>query len=156
MSLGEISPRIGLIPVNHGGTGDTSFTSNYLLTGNGTSAISTLAYGTAYQLLGTNSGVTAFTNLTLSGTINEITVSTAGTAITLSTPQAIATTSSPTFAGLTITGAITATNQTITVQNIVMTGVTSDPVSPVAGQFWYRSDTAQWVGWNGTANVILG
>jgi hypothetical protein len=62
----------------------------------------------------------------------------------------------PTFTALTVTGSITATNQTITVQNIVITGVTSDPASPVAGQFWYRSDTAQWVGYNGSNNVILG
>jgi hypothetical protein len=57
---------------------------------------------------------------------------------------------------LTLTNSIIATNQTITVKNIVMTGVTSDPISPVEGQFWYRSDTHQWIGYDGSVNVILG
>lgn len=123
------------LTVANGGTGLSSTPSNgQLLIGNGTN----------------------YTLSTITGTTNEINVSNGSGSITLSTPQAIATSSSPTFAGLTITGSITATNQTITVQNIVITGVTSDPVSPVAGQFWYRSDTAQWVGWNGSNNVILG
>lgn len=179
--------------------------------------------GTSYQIVGTNSAATQDTYLTLSGTTNEIIVTPSGTTITLSTPQAIGTTSSPTFAsetltnttnqlvlgttrtvtlsatqpatssrtytipdqgananivgdqanytiagtwtftpntsftnGLTSTGSITATNQTITVKNIVLTGVTSDPGSPSAGQIWFRSDTSQFVGYNGSTNVIIG
>lgn len=32
----------------------------------------------------------------------------------------------------------------------------SDPSTPVEGQIWYRSDTHQWSGYNGTTNVVLG
>lgn len=32
----------------------------------------------------------------------------------------------------------------------------ADPVSPAEGQIWYRSDLKQWIGYNGTSNVILG
>ena len=60
--------------------------------------------GSAYQLVGTNSAATSDTYLTLAGTSNEIIVTSSGTTITLSTPQAIGVGSSPTFAGLTNTG----------------------------------------------------
>lgn len=32
----------------------------------------------------------------------------------------------------------------------------SDPSTPIEGQIWYRSDTHQWLGYNGTTNVVLG
>lgn len=63
-----------------------------------------LALGAAYQIVGMNSGATANVYLTLAGTTNEIIVGTSGSTITLSTPQAIATGSSPTFVGLTLSG----------------------------------------------------
>src|SRR5665213_3247064 len=66
--------------------------------------------GSAYQLLGTNSAETGNTYLTLVGTPNEISVTPVGTTITLSTPQAIGTTSSPTFASLTLTSPLTVLN----------------------------------------------
>ena len=111
---------------------------------------------TAYQLIGVNSGATADTYLTLSGTTHQISVGTAGTTITLSTPQNIDSTASPTFAGITLTGTITATNQTLAIKNIDITGVASDPGSPTEGQIWYNTTTHQWVGFNGTSNVIIG
>lgn len=117
--------------------------------------VSQILPASAYQLVGTNSGATADVYLTLSGTANQVNVNTAGTTITLSTPQNINTTSSPTFAGLTINGSITATNQTLTIQNIDITTVASDPVSPVEGQLWYNSTTHQLVLYNGTVNVIV-
>jgi flagellar basal body rod protein FlgC len=59
---------------------------------------------------GCNSGVASVNSLTgalsIAGTSNEITVTPAGSTITLATPQAIGTGSSPTFAGLTLTGAL--------------------------------------------------
>src|SRR5665213_1251515 len=67
--------------------------------------------GSAYQLLGTNSAETGNTYLTLVGTPNEISVTPVGTTITLSTPQAIGTTSSPTFASLTLTSPLTVLNR---------------------------------------------
>jgi hypothetical protein len=53
------------------------------------------------QVLGYNG--TSWVNTTIAGTANEINVTASGGSITLSTPQAIATTSSPTFMGLTLT-----------------------------------------------------
>lgn len=105
--------------------------------------VSQIYPGTAYQLVGTNSGATQDVYLTLSGTANQININKTGTTITLSTPQNIDTTASPTFASVQVT-------------NMILTGVTSDPGSPSAGQIWFRSDTKQFVGYNGTTNVIIG
>lgn len=54
------------IGVNRGGTGQATFTSNRLLIGNGSSALSTIALGTANQILGMNNGATANEYKTLS------------------------------------------------------------------------------------------
>jgi len=78
----------GTLPVANGGTGLTSL-------------------GSANQLLGVNAAAGAQEYKTLSGTSNQITVTHGVGTITLSTPQDIATGSSPTFAGMTITGATT-------------------------------------------------
>lgn len=67
-------------------------------------AVTKLANGTANQLLGTNAGATANEFKTLSGTTNQITVTHGVGTVTLATPQNIGTGSSPTFAGLTLTG----------------------------------------------------
>jgi hypothetical protein len=58
--------------------------------------------GTANYLLGVNPTATALEYKQLLGTTNQITVSHSGGKITLSLPQDIATTSSPTFTGLTL------------------------------------------------------
>lgn len=185
--------------------------------------VSQILPGTAYQLIGTNSGATKDVYLTLAGTTNQISVGTVGTTITLSTPQNINSGASPTFAsetltnttnqlvlgttrtvtvsatqpatssrtytipdqgaaanfvldqsnytiagtwtftpnttftgGLTSTGTITATNQNLVIKNISITTVASDPGSPVEGQLWYNSTTHQFIGYNGTSNVIIG
>ncbi len=93
----------GVLPVANGGTGASTLSSNSILLGNGTSAISALTLGTANQLLGMNLGGTAHEYKTLSGTANQISVTfpSAG-AILLSTPQDIHTVATPTFAGLTL------------------------------------------------------
>jgi hypothetical protein len=98
---------------------------------------------TAYQIIGVNSSATQDTYLTLSGTANEISITPSGTTLTLSTPQAIATTSSPTFSATTVT-------------NLYITLVSSDPVSPTEGQIWYNSTSHQLLMYNGTTNVVLG
>jgi hypothetical protein len=73
----------GILPIANGGTNiSTSPSNGQLLIGNGTD----------YSLS------------TLTGTTNQVVVSNASGSITLSLPQNIATTSSPTFAGLTLTG----------------------------------------------------
>lgn len=60
--------------------------------------------GTANQLLSVNAGATDLEYKTLSGTANQITVTFGVGTATLTTPQDIATASSPTFAGLTLSG----------------------------------------------------
>ena len=142
------------LTVSNGGTGDSTLTAYALLTG-GTTSTGALqqvsGVGTSGQVL-VSAGASAlpvWTTLStivvtsITGTTNEVIASASTGAVTLSLPQAIATTSSPTFAAITVT-------------NIIMVGVTSDPVSPAAGQFWFRSDTSQWVGYDGSVNVILG
>lgn len=41
-------------------------------------------------------------------------------------------------------------------KQMVIEILASDPVTPVEGQIWYRSDLKQWIGYNGTMNVIVG
>lgn len=41
-------------------------------------------------------------------------------------------------------------------KQMVVEVLSADPGSPAEGQIWYRSDLKQWVGYNGTTNVILG
>jgi hypothetical protein len=76
---------LGTVPLANGGTGLTSL-------------------GTANQLLGVNSGATGAEYKSLLGTTDQIIATHAAGSITFSTPQNIASTSSPTFAGLTLTG----------------------------------------------------
>lgn len=98
---------------------------------------------TPYQIVGTNSGATVNEYLSIVGTTHQIGVTNSGTSITLSTPQNIDTTSSPTFTAATVT-------------NLFIGGVASDPVSPTEGQVWYNTTTHQWVGYNGTSNIVIG
>jgi hypothetical protein len=90
-------------------------------------AITKIAQGTANQLIGSNAGATANEYKTLSGTANEITVTQGVGTITLSTPQAIAITSSPTFASETLTGTLTVAglatfNNSVYVTNALASG----------------------------------
>ena len=105
------------LPVNRGGTGAASLTANGVLVGNGTSPVSSVAAGGSGLCLVSTAGAPTFTtcpgvsslngqsgSLTLQGTANQVSVSTAAGVITLSTPQDINTSSSPTFAALTLSG----------------------------------------------------
>lgn len=81
----NLSTDVGssVLPVANGGTGSGSFTNGQLLIGNTTG--------------------NTLTKATLTGTANQVIVTNGGGSITLSTPQSIATSSSPTFANVTIT-----------------------------------------------------
>lgn len=105
-SSGGTAPNIslGTVGVGNGGTGAATFTTNALLLGNGTSPVSSLALGTANQILGMNAAATANEYKTINGTANQILVANAAGSITLSTPQNINNTASPTFSGLTLSG----------------------------------------------------
>lgn len=82
----------------------TALTAATLLQADSNGLPVSLALGTAYQIVGMNSGATANIYLTLAGTTSQIIIGTSGSTITLSTPQNIATGSNPTFSGLTLSG----------------------------------------------------
>lgn len=94
--------RAGMVKVN------SNFTELYSIVG-GAESITSLTAGTGISLSNSIGNVTISVNgngnvTGITGTANQI-IATANTGnITLSTPQSIATTSSPTFSGLTITG----------------------------------------------------
>lgn len=91
----------GTLGVANGGTGASTLADRAVLVGNGTAAITSVGPLTDGQLLiGSTGGDPVAASLT--GTANQITVTNATGQITLSTPQDIATTSSPTFAGASI------------------------------------------------------
>ena len=91
----------GTLGVARGGTGASTLTDRAVLVGNGTDAITSVGPLTDGQLIiGSTGGDPVAASLT--GTANQITVTNATGQITLSTPQDIATTSSPTFAGASI------------------------------------------------------
>lgn len=81
----NLSTDVGssILPVANGGTGNGSFVNGQLLIGNTTG--------------------NTLTKATLTGTANQVTVTNGAGSITLSLPQNIATSSSPTFANMTIT-----------------------------------------------------
>ena len=81
----NLSTDVGssILPVANGGTGNGSFVNGQLLIGNTTG--------------------NTLTKATLTGTANQVTVTNGAGSITLSLPQDIATSSSPTFANMTIT-----------------------------------------------------
>jgi hypothetical protein len=100
---------LGTVPVANGGTGLTSL-------------------GSADQLLGINSGATGAEYKSLLGTTNQINVTHAAGSITLNTPQDIAPASSPTFAGLTVTGLsgfVRATSGSLSASALSSTDVTT-------------------------------
>lgn len=124
------------LTVGNGGSGATTHTAHGVLIGNGTSAVATTSAGTSGQVLTSNgasadptfqaisaaptgaSYVTLGTDATLTservltGTASQIIITDggAGSTVTLSTPQNIATTSSPTFNALTLTNPLTIGN----------------------------------------------
>lgn len=109
----------GILGVARGGTGvDSSTAANgRLLIGNGSGfALANLTQGTGITITngaGTitiaNAGVTGLT-----GTANQVSVSASTGSVTLSLPQPIATTSTPTFASLTISNAPSAATDAAT------------------------------------------
>jgi hypothetical protein len=102
--------------VTRGGTGAGSFTSGGILLGSGTGAIQATAQPTNGQLLIGSTGLTPVLG-TLTGTSNQITVTNGAGTITLSTPQDIATTSSPTFDSLILTNDLTVDTDTLIVSS---------------------------------------
>ncbi|MEB0135321.1 tail fiber domain-containing protein [Actimicrobium sp. CCC2.4] len=92
------------------GLSATSITTGTLAVANGGTGLSTTP-ANGQLLIGNGSG---YTLAGLTGTPSQITVTPGSGSITLSLPQDIATASSPTFAGLTLTGALGGTTATFT------------------------------------------
>ncbi len=109
----------GLLSVAQGGTGmnGSAAANGQLLIGNGTGyTLANLTAGTGVSVTNgagsitiNNTGVTS-----LAGTANQVNVSASTGAITLSLPQSIATTSTPTFGGLTLSGGLSGTTGSFT------------------------------------------
>lgn len=94
----------GTLPIGNGGTGVTGTPTNgQLLIGN----------GTGYTIAG------------LTGTANQVIVTNGAGSITLSLPQSIATTSTPTFAGLTLNGTAAQLSLTNATSNMILFGAGS-------------------------------
>lgn len=77
-----------------------------------TKTLASLALGAGQLLIGTSTS-TAPSVATLTGTSNQVTVTTGSGSITLSLPQNIHTAATPTFAGLTLSGALSGTSVTL-------------------------------------------
>ena len=93
----------GTLSVAYGGTGATTLTDHGILLGSGVGAITPLGAATNGQLpIGSTGADPVLAALT--GTANQVTVTNGAGTITLSGPQDLAAASSPTFAGLTLTG----------------------------------------------------
>jgi hypothetical protein len=94
----------GSLAVANGGTGVASLAAGQILVGNGVLPMSGLAGSASGEFLRWNASTNAWSGTALTGTANQITVTSDATTTTLSLPQSIASASSPTFAGLTVNG----------------------------------------------------
>lgn len=101
------------------------------------------------QLLIGNTSDNTFDLATITGTTDQVSVTNGNGSITLSTPQDIATTSSPTFAGVTSTGDILMSG---TGQIDIPVGTTAQRSgSPNSGMLRFNSDTSQFEGYDGSS-----
>src|SRR3990167_9104179 len=94
----------GTLEVGIGGTGAATLTDGGILLGSGTGAITALGVAANGQIP-IGDGTTDPVLATITGTVNQVTVTNGAGTITLSTPQDIATTSTPTFGNLILAGA---------------------------------------------------
>lgn len=140
-----------ILGVANGGTGLSSLTDHGLVIGQGTAAVASLVGGTAGDVVSWNgadwTSVALSSNAvtSLTGTTDQVAVSASTGAVTLSLPQDIASTSSPTFAGLTLTTALTVANG----------GTNNGSLSVAAGTVYY-GDGSKLVGLSpGTSGQFL-
>lgn len=96
---------IGTLDVASGGTGATSITNNGIVIGHGTNALTATTLTNGQLLIGSTDA--APTSASITGTADQVIVTNGAGSITLSTPQSIATNSSPTFGSLTLQGKAT-------------------------------------------------
>jgi hypothetical protein len=99
----------GVIPATNGGTGSsTALSSNRIIVSSGGTYTEATALTNGQLLIGSTGAAPVAANLT--GTANQITVTVGAGSITLALPQNIHTAATPTFGGLTLTGAATVTS----------------------------------------------
>ena len=97
-----------ILGVGNGGTGLASLTNHGLVIGQGSAAVASLVgttLGDVVRWNGTDwasAALSSYAVTGLTGTTDQVNVSASVGAVTLSLPQSIASTSSPTFAGLTV------------------------------------------------------
>jgi len=140
------------IAVGKGGTGLTGYTAGDLIYADGASSLTQLSIGSNTEILTVVGGVptwaaapaTGVTSAT--GTADQVIVSASTGAVTWSLPQSIATTSSPTFQDLTVTGHINTpvcfnTGNTTAVLAADNTGNTSNAQknNPNPGSIWFSA-----------------
>jgi len=105
-SSGGTTPNIslsGVVPVANGGTNSSAaLGNNQIMISSGGKIVEGGALTNGQLMIGSTGAAPVAGTIT--GTANEINVATGAGSITLSTPQAISTTASPTFAGMTISG----------------------------------------------------
>ncbi|MBK8808400.1 MAG: hypothetical protein IPO21_17935 [Bacteroidales bacterium] len=98
----------GILPIANGGTNsNTALNNNRIMISSGGSIVENTALTNGQLLVGSTGAAPAAATLT--GTANQVTITNGAGTITLATPQDIATTSSPTFTGLNLSG-LTASN----------------------------------------------
>jgi len=94
------------VTVADGGTGLSTWTANSLCYASAAGVLGSLGAATDGQIpIGSTGAAPVLAAIT--GTANQVVVTNAAGSITLSTPQSIATASTPTFAGLTLSGNLT-------------------------------------------------
>lgn len=135
-----------------------SGTAHRLLVNNASGLVSELGPLTNGQLLVGSTGAAASV-AALTGTANQVTVTNGAGSITLSTPQNIATTSSPTFAGLTVTGlsgAVSASAGVLSAGTLsIANGGTNSSAAATAGGVGYGTGTAHAYTTAGTSGQFL-
>jgi len=99
-----------VLGVANGGTGQSALTNHGLVVGQGLAAVASLVGTTMGDVVRwngtdwTSAPLSTYAVTGLTGTTNQVNVSASVGSVTLSLPQNIASTSSPTFAGLTLSG----------------------------------------------------
>ncbi len=145
------------------GTSSSPSFSNLSLSGKGTSAATTAGDGSStLTTKGYVDGAVSAATLNIVGTANQVIVASSGTTRTLSTPQNIGTSSSPTFAGLTLSAKATSAatisadgSSTLTTKGYVDDAIAAIPTSwSITGNAG-TSAASNYIGSSDAADVVF-
>ena len=118
--------------------------------------LSAITAGTANQVLGMNAAANAYEYKSIVGTSNQVTVTHTANTVTLAGPQDLHTTATPTFAGLTVSGALLTASPTAGVG--VKVGSSANYGVKVGGtghRAIANSSSAQFLDFTGSAQLIV-